>query len=50
VVERDRLEVIAEHRNATVTSDDDGDEDSVALIESVGEQIEHWQKLAGVTK
>lgn len=48
VVEDDRVEVIAEHRNAAVTSDDDGD-DSV-LVESVGEQIEHWQKLAGVTK
>jgi hypothetical protein len=48
VVERDRVEVIAEHNtDATVTSDE-GDDD-YALIESVGEQIDHWQKLAGVT-
>jgi len=46
VVERDRLEVIAEHRNATVTNDDEGDDD-IALIESVGDQIENWNKLAG---
>lgn len=49
VVEDNRVEVIAEHRNAAVTSDDDDGDDSV-LIESAGEQIEHWQKLAGVTK
>lgn len=48
-VEDGRLEVIGEHRNAAVTNDDDDSDDSV-LVESVGEQIEHWQKLAGVTK
>ncbi len=49
VMERDRLEVISEHRaNAAATSEDD--DDSVPLIESVGEQIDHWQKLAGITK
>jgi hypothetical protein len=49
-MERDRVEVISEHRaNAAATRNDD-DDDSDVLIESVGEQIEQWQKLAGVTK
>lgn len=49
IVERDRVEVISEHRaHETVTSDDD--DDSVSLVESVGENLNHWQKLAGITK
>lgn len=51
VMERDRVEVISEHRaNAAATSESDDSDDSTALIESVGEQIDHWQKLAGITK
>jgi hypothetical protein len=48
VVERDRVEVIGEHRaHETVTSEDDDDS---TLMESVGSQIDNWQKLAGITK
>lgn len=50
VVEQSRVKVIAEQTaNETVTSEDN-DDDSNALVESVGDQIDHWQKLAGVTK
>lgn len=49
VMERDRVEVISEHRaNAAVTSEND--DDSEPMVESVGEHIDHWQKLAGIIK
>lgn len=46
-MEQDRVEVISEHRaNETAASNDN--DDDYALVESVGEQIDHWQKLAGI--
>lgn len=45
-MEEDRVEVIAEHRAVeAATSNDD---DDYSLMESAGEQIDHWQKLAGI--
>lgn len=47
VMEKDRVEVISEHRtNEPVTSNDD--DENTALVESVGSQLAHWQKLAGI--